>query len=186
MLFFTRAITKGLTFIYLSIPVAQKLGNCFEIPAYLSHSNASSACHRALAELTVPCRMFWWGSGISGRTCLTMKVELWENGKWRKWRQWSVFWWRIVQRFSGWFWSCTIDIGGKRRTEQANAYNCGENNSEDSGEELDDDNLPLFYNRPRFKWTGGEYITPAPDTRTEYTRQPDSMCVLDVRVVDVT
>ena len=29
-------------------------------------------------------------------------------------------------------------------------------NSSESGDELDDENLPLFFTQPRFEWTGGD------------------------------
>ena len=29
----------------------------------------------------------------------------------------------------------------------------------DSGDELDDERLPLFYVRPRFEWTQGEFVS---------------------------
>ena len=39
--------------------------------------------------------------------------------------------------------------------------------NEESGDELDDENLPLFYTRPIFQWASGNYVPPEPSTRTK-------------------
>ena len=54
-----------------------------------------------------------------------------------------------------------------------------ERESDDSGEELDDENLPLFYNRPRFEWTDGNDLAPDPATRTPCSRHSGPVRVLD-------
>ena len=39
--------------------------------------------------------------------------------------------------------------------------------NEESGDELDDETLPLFYTRPSFQWASGNYVPPEPSTRTK-------------------
>ena len=36
--------------------------------------------------------------------------------------------------------------------------------NEESGDELDDENLPLFHTRPSFQWASGNYVPPEPST----------------------
>ena len=54
----------------------------------------------------------------------------------------------------------------------------------DSGDELDDENLPLFYHRrPQFEWTGGNYVPLAQnDNRPKYSRRSGPVCVLDASI----
>ena len=40
----------------------------------------------------------------------------------------------------------------EERAELANAFK----DDSESGDELDDENLPLFFNQPHFEWTGGD------------------------------
>ena len=51
--------------------------------------------------------------------------------------------------------------------------------NEESGDELDDENLPLFYTRPTFQWTSGNYVPPEPSTKTKFERRPGPVRVLD-------
>ena len=39
--------------------------------------------------------------------------------------------------------------------------------NEESGDELDDENLPLFYTLPSFQWASGNYVPLEPSTRTK-------------------
>ena len=45
-----------------------------------------------------------------------------------------------------------FELAEEERAELANAF---KDNSE-SGDKLDDENLPLFFTQPRFEWTGGD------------------------------
>ena len=49
-----------------------------------------------------------------------------------------------------------LELTQEERAELANVLN--EDN--ESGDELDDENLPLFFTRPRFERTGGDYVEP--------------------------
>ena len=51
--------------------------------------------------------------------------------------------------------------------------------NEESGDELDDENLPLFYTWPSFQWTSRHYMPPEPSTRTKSERRPGPVRVLD-------
>ena len=54
-----------------------------------------------------------------------------------------------------------LDLNEEETAELAAFVNNHDSDS-DSGDELDDENLPLFYHRrPRFEWTGGNYVPPA-------------------------
>ena len=54
---------------------------------------------------------------------------------------------------------CTVendfDLFELTEEESAELANAFKDDSE-SGDELDDENLPLFFTQPRFEWTGGE------------------------------
>ena len=39
--------------------------------------------------------------------------------------------------------------------------------NEESGDELDYENLLLFYTQPSFQWASGNYVPPEPSTRTK-------------------
>ena len=39
--------------------------------------------------------------------------------------------------------------------------------NEESGDELDDENLPPFYTGPSFRWASGNYVPPEPSTSTK-------------------
>ena len=58
-----------------------------------------------------------------------------------------------------------LELTEEERAELADAFN----DDSESGDELDDENLPLFFTRPRFEWTGGEYVEPQPP-RKEFDR----------------
>ncbi len=45
-----------------------------------------------------------------------------------------------------------FELTEEERAELANAFK----DDSESGDELDDENLPLFFTQPRFEWTGGE------------------------------
>ena len=45
-----------------------------------------------------------------------------------------------------------FELTEEERAELANAFK----DDSESGDELDDENLPLFFTRPRFEWTGGD------------------------------
>ena len=45
-----------------------------------------------------------------------------------------------------------FELTEEERAELANAFK----NDSESGDELDDENLRLFFTRPRFEWTGGD------------------------------
>ena len=51
-----------------------------------------------------------------------------------------------------------LELTEEERAELANAFN----DDSKSGDELDDENLPLFFTWPHFEWTGGEYTEPHP------------------------
>ena len=51
--------------------------------------------------------------------------------------------------------------------------------NEESGDELDDENLPLFHTWPSFQWTSGNYVPPEPSTRTKSECRPEPVRVLD-------
>ena len=44
-----------------------------------------------------------------------------------------------------------FELTEEERAELANAFK----DDSESGDELDDENLPLFFTQPRFEWTGG-------------------------------
>ena len=67
-----------------------------------------------------------------------------------------------------------FELTQEERAELANAFN----DDSESGDELDDENLPLFFTRPHFEWTGGEYVEPQPP-RKEFDRQPGPVRVCD-------
>ena len=58
-----------------------------------------------------------------------------------------------------------LELTEEERAELADAFN----DDSESVDELDDENLPLFFTRPRFEWTGGEYVEPQPP-RKEFDR----------------
>ena len=62
-----------------------------------------------------------------------------------------------------------LELNEEERVELAAFVN---NHDSDSGDELDDENLPLFYHRcPRFEWTGVNYVPPAQnDNHPKYSR----------------
>ena len=45
-----------------------------------------------------------------------------------------------------------FELTEEERAELANAFK----DDSESGDELDDENLPLFFTRPHFEWTGGD------------------------------
>ena len=45
-----------------------------------------------------------------------------------------------------------FELTEEERAELANAFK----DDSESGDELDDENLPLFFTQPRFEWTGGD------------------------------
>ena len=45
-----------------------------------------------------------------------------------------------------------FELTEEEREELANAFK----DDSESGDELDDENLPLFFTRPHFEWTGGD------------------------------
>ena len=45
-----------------------------------------------------------------------------------------------------------FELTQEERAELANAFK----DDSESGDELDDENLPLFFTQPRFEWTGGD------------------------------
>jgi hypothetical protein len=47
-----------------------------------------------------------------------------------------------------------LQLNEKERAQLAAAIEA-QIEGDDSGEELDDENLPLFYTRPRFEWVSG-------------------------------
>ena len=51
--------------------------------------------------------------------------------------------------------------------------------NEESEDELDVENLPLFYTRPSFQWTSRNYVPPEPSTRTKFESRPGPVRVLD-------
>ena len=67
-----------------------------------------------------------------------------------------------------------LELTEEERAELADAFN----DDSESGDELDDENLPLFFTRPRFEWTGGEYVEPQPP-RKEFDWQPGPVRVCD-------
>ena len=74
-----------------------------------------------------------------------------------------------------------LELTEEERAELANVWN----DDNESGDELDDENLPLFFTRPRFEWTCGDYVEPR-TPRKEFDRQPGTMRVCDssVKAVD--
>ena len=73
-----------------------------------------------------------------------------------------------------------FDLNEEERAELAAFVHTHDSDS-DSGEELDDENLPLFYHRRlRFEWTGGNYDPPPQsDNRPKYSRRSGPVRVLD-------
>lgn len=55
-----------------------------------------------------------------------------------------------------------LQLNEEEREQLAGAIDA-EIHRNDSEEELDDENLPLFYSRPRFDWTSGNYVAPVCD-----------------------
>ena len=47
------------------------------------------------------------------------------------------------------------------------------------GEDLDDDNLPLFFNNPQFQWTRGNYVAPDAEKRVTFSRRCGPVRVFD-------
>ena len=47
-----------------------------------------------------------------------------------------------------------FELTEEERAELANAFK----DDSESGDELDDENLPLFFTQPRFEWTGGGHV----------------------------
>ena len=76
-----------------------------------------------------------------------------------------------------------LDLNEEDRAELA-AFVNNHDSASDSGDELDDENLPLFYHRcPRFEWTGGNYVPPAQnDNRPKYSRRSGPVRVLDASI----
>ena len=76
-----------------------------------------------------------------------------------------------------------LDLNEEERAELAAFVNNHDSDS-DSGDELDDENLPLFYHRrPQFEWTDGNYVPPAQnDNRQKYSRCSGPVRVLDVSI----
>ena len=101
-----------------------------------------------------------------------------QNGRGRRrpvfgWWNLSGYWW--------WFWF--VGLNEEERAELAAFVNNHDSDS-DSGDEHDDENLPLFYHRcPRFEWTGGNYVPPAQnDNRPKYSRRSGPVRVLDASI----
>ena len=67
-----------------------------------------------------------------------------------------------------------FELTEEERAELANVLN----DDDESGDELDDENLPLFFTRPRFQWSGGDYVEPR-TPRKEFDRQPGPVRVCD-------
>ena len=67
-----------------------------------------------------------------------------------------------------------FELTEEQRAELANVLN----DDDESGDELDDENLPLFFTRPRFQWSGGDYVEPR-TPRKEFDRQPGPVRVCD-------
>ena len=65
------------------------------------------------------------------------------------------------------FWSTAIDWRGNRE------------GNEESVDELDDENLPLFYTRPSFQRASGNYVPPEPSTKTKSEHWLGPVRVLD-------
>jgi len=61
-----------------------------------------------------------------------------------------------------------FELTEEERAELANAFK----DDSESGDELDDENLPLFFTQPRFEWTGGGHCC---DTR--HTSDVQCRCV---------
>ena len=74
----------------------------------------------------------------------------------------------------------------ERRQVDEEIYNA---ESEESGDELDDDNIPLFYNRPTFEWTGENYKPTNADNRNRppvFTRRSGPVRIFYVSSVSPT
>ena len=73
-----------------------------------------------------------------------------------------------------------FELNEEERAELNAVVNRGSDS--ESGDELDDENLPLVYHRrPRFEWTGGEYTPPPQDenVRPKYSRRAGPVRVID-------
>ena len=78
-----------------------------------------------------------------------------------------------------------LDLNEEERAEAAAFVNNHDSDSDsDSGDELDDENLPLFYHRrPQFEWIGENYVPPAQnDNRPKYSRRSGPVRVVDASV----
>ena len=71
-----------------------------------------------------------------------------------------------------------VQLTEDERAEVANVVNL-ERDGDEIGEEFDEENLPLFYQWPRFEWTGANYVAPDPATRTVFDRRSGPVRVLD-------
>ena len=67
-----------------------------------------------------------------------------------------------------------LELTEEERAELANAFN----GDSESGDELDDENLPLFFTQPCFEWTGGDNAEPHPPQK-EFDWQPGPVRVCD-------
>ena len=76
-----------------------------------------------------------------------------------------------------------LDLNEEERAELAAFVNNHDSDS-DSGDELDVENLPLFYHRrPQFEWTGGNDVPPAQnDNHPNYSRRSGPVRVLDASI----
>lgn len=87
------------------------------------------------------------------------------------------------------FWQCDVgdmdlvELTEGERAEVARAVrnvdNVDSSDSEPSGDELDDDNVPLFFRNPRFEWTRGNFV--APD-RVTFSQRPGPTRVVHTRI----
>ena len=76
-----------------------------------------------------------------------------------------------------------LDLNEEERAEAA-AFVNNHDSASDSGDELDDENLPLFYHRRlQSEWTGGNYVPPAQnDNCPKYSRRSGPVRVVDASV----
>ena len=101
-----------------------------------------------------------------------------QNGRgWRRSFRMMKFIRILVMILIYWIWM-------KRKRAELAAFENKHDSDSDSGDELDDENLPLFYHRcPQFEWTGGNYVPPAQnDNRPKYSRRSGPVRVLDASI----
>ena len=75
------------------------------------------------------------------------------------------------------FWSTAVDWRGKSWVRSSGCSKPGRKWRE--WDELDDENLPLFYTRPSFQWASGNNVPPEQSTRTKSEHWPGPVRVLD-------